>query len=262
MGQVQAWSFLYGTDMQPTSVPRNNTCEHRVVAIIPAAGLGQRMGSSTHKQYLPLDETPILVHSLRTFAAHPAIDEIIIVTPADQLDFCRWDIVHAYSIDKVCAVVRGGAQRQDSVRNGLRACQCSADDIILIHDGVRPLVDAKTIDAVIAGVQEHGACIAAVPVKDTLKTVHNGMVKSTPERSNLWAAQTPQGFKCNLIANAHEQALAHGFSATDDASVLEWYGHPVAIAEGSHANLKITTPEDLILAQALLHERNSQREQT
>jgi len=261
VGQVQTWSFLYGTDMQPNSVSCNNTSECRVVAIIPAAGLGRRMGNRTHKQYLYLNEVPILVHCLRTFAAHPAIDEIIIVTPEDQLDFCRWDIVHAYSIDKVRALVRGGAQRQDSVRNGLRACQCSADDIILIHDGVRPLVDAKTIDAVIAGVQEHGACIAAVPVKDTLKTVRNGMIESTPERSNLWAAQTPQGFRCNLIANAHEQALAHKFSATDDASVLEWHGHPVAIVEGSYANLKITTPEDLILAQALLEQRNMQKEQ-
>jgi 2-C-methyl-D-erythritol 4-phosphate cytidylyltransferase len=247
--------------MQPDSASPKNACENRVIAIIPAAGLGRRMRSSTHKQYLCLNEVPILVHCLRTFATHPAIDEIIIVTPADQLDFCRWDIVHAYSIDKVSALVLGGAQRQDSVRNGLRACQCSANDIILIHDGVRPLVDPETIDAVIAGVQEHDACITAVPVKDTLKTVHDGLIESTPERSSMWAAQTPQGFRCNHIASAHEQALAHGFSATDDASVLEWYGHPVAVVEGSYTNLKITTPEDLILAQALLNERNIQQEQ-
>lgn len=124
--------------MQPTTASRNSTCKSRVIAIIPAAGLGQRMGSSTHKQYLCLNDIPILAHCLKTFAAHPAIDEIIIVTPPDQLDFCRWDIVHAYDIDKVSTLVRGGTQRQDSVRNGLRACQCSADDIILIHDGVRP----------------------------------------------------------------------------------------------------------------------------
>lgn len=247
----------------PTSTAhRGHAHESKVIAIIPAAGLGRRMGTSTHKQYLCLDEVPILAHSLRTFAAHPAIDEIIIVIPEDQLDFCRWDIVHAYNIDKVSALVRGGAERQDSVRNGLRACQCSADDIILIHDGVRPLVDTKTIDAVIAGVQKNGACIAAVPVKDTLKTVQNGMVESTPARSSLWAAQTPQGFRCNLILTAHEQALAQGFSGTDDASVLEWYGHPVAVVEGSYANLKITTPEDLLLAQALLRERNNTKDQT
>lgn len=219
------------------------------------------MSSPTHKQYLCLDEIPILVHCLQSFASHPAVDEIIIVAPAEQLDFCRWDIVHAYSIDKVSAVVRGGAQRQDSVRNGLRACQCSADDIILIHDGVRPLVDPQTIDRVIAGVLEHDACIAAVPAKDTLKVVRDGLIESTPERSSMWAAQTPQGFRCNLIVNAHEQALAHGFSATDDASVLEWYGHTVAITEGSYTNLKITTPEDLVLAQVLLNQRNMQKEQ-
>jgi 2-C-methyl-D-erythritol 4-phosphate cytidylyltransferase len=259
---VKAWSFLYGTHMQTTPTSRNTHNKSRVTVIIPAAGLGQRMGSPTHKQYLLLDNIPILVHCLKTFASHPGIDEIIIVAPADQLDFCRWDIVHAYNIDKVCALVRGGAQRQDSVRNGLRACQCSADDIILIHDGVRPLISTETIDAVISGVQEHGACIAAVPVKDTLKSVRDGLIESTPERSCMWAAQTPQGFRCNLIVNAHEQALAHGFSATDDASVLEWYGHPVAIAEGSYTNLKITTPEDLILAQALLNEGDIKKEHT
>ncbi|MCA1796251.1 MAG: 2-C-methyl-D-erythritol 4-phosphate cytidylyltransferase [Desulfuromonadaceae bacterium] len=247
--------------METTTAYQGHTYDSKVVVIIPAAGLGQRMGVSTHKQYLCLDGVPILAHCLRTFAAHPAIDEIIIVTHADQLDFCRWDIIHAYDIDKVSTLARGGAQRQDSVRNGLRACQCSADDIILIHDGVRPLVEPETIDAVIAGVQEHDACIAAVPVKDTLKAVQDGKIESTPERSRMWAAQTPQGFRCNLIVNAHEQALAHGFSATDDASVLEWYGHPVAVVEGSYANLKITTPEDLTLAQAILRERNIQQEQ-
>jgi len=231
----------------------------KVVAIIPAAGMGRRMNNTIHKQYLSLGNMPLLVHCLRTFAAHPAIDEIIIVAPEDQLDFCRWDIVHAYNIDKVCAVVRGGNERQDSVRNGLRACQCSAEDIILIHDGVRPLIEAETIDAVIAGVAEHDACIAALPVKDTIKEVHDGVIRSTPQRSNLWAAQTPQGFRCNLIVNAHEQALAHGFSATDDASVLEWLGHEVAVVEGSYANLKITTPEDLILAQALFNTREENK---
>lgn len=108
---------------------------------------------------------------------------------------------------------------------------------------------------------EHDACIAAVPAKDTLKVVRDGLIESTPERSSMWAAQTPQGFRCNLIVNAHEQALAHGFSATDDASVLEWYGHTVAITEGSYTNLKITTPEDLVLAQVLLNQRNMQKEQ-
>lgn len=231
----------------------------KVVAIIPAAGMGRRMNNAIQKQYLSLGNMPLLVHCLHTFAAHPAIDEIIIVTPEDQLDFCRWDIVHAYNIDKVCAVVRGGNERQDSVRNGLRACQCSAEDIILIHDGVRPLIETETIDAVIAGVAEHGACIAAVPMKDTIKEVHDGIIRSTPQRSNLWAAQTPQGFRCNLIVNAHEQALAHGFSATDDASILEWLGHEVAVVEGSYTNFKITTPEDLILAQALLNTREENK---
>lgn len=229
--------------------------DHKVIALIPAAGLGQRMGSTTQKQYLNLGGLPILVHCLRTFAAHPQIDEIIIIIPEEQMDFCRWDIVHAYNIEKVSALVRGGAQRQDSVRNGVRACQCSADDIILIHDGVRPLVEPETITAVIHGVRAHDACIAGVPLKDTVKVVQDGIIHSTPQRSGLWAAQTPQGFRCRLIATAHEQALARGFSATDDASVLEWYGHPVTVVEGSYANLKITTPEDLVLAQALLEQR-------
>ncbi len=248
--------FIYGFAMDTCAETTELKRDHKVIAVIPAAGLGQRMGSATHKQYLKLRGIPVLVHCLKTFAAHPQIDEIIIVAPAEQMDFCRWDIVHTYNIDKVSALVRGGAERQDSVRNGVRACLCSADDIILIHDGVRPLVDAETITAVINGVREHGACIVGVPLKDTVKVVQDGVIHSTLQRSGLWAAQTPQGFRCSLIATAHEQALARGFSATDDASVLEWYGHPVAVIEGRYANLKITTPEDLVLAQALLEQRD------
>jgi len=247
--------FIFGLGMKPNAITAEFERDHKVIAVIPAAGLGQRMGSTTHKQYLKLRGIPILVHCLRTFAAHPQIDEIIIVAPEEQIDFCRWDIVHAYNIDKVSALVRGGAQRQDSVRNGVRACQCSADDIILIHDGVRPLIEAETITAVIDGVRKHNACIVGVPLKDTVKVVQDGIIHSTLQRSGLWAAQTPQGFRCRLIAAAHEQALAGGFNATDDASVLEWLGHPVVMLEGSYANLKITTPEDLVLAQALLEQR-------
>ncbi len=252
---MQPGLLIFGLTMRLYADITASKRDQKIIAVIPAAGLGQRMGSTTHKQYLKLHRVPILVHCLRTFSAHPEIDEIIIVVPEEQMYFCRWDIVHEYNIDKVSSLVRGGAERQDSVRNGVRACKCSADDIILIHDGVRPLIEPETISAVINGVREHGACIAGVPLKDTVKVVQDGIIHSTPQRSGLWAAQTPQGFRCSLIATAHEEALANGFNATDDASVLEWYGHPVAMVEGSYANLKITTPEDLVLALALLEQR-------
>ena len=248
--------FLYGFLHMQTK-PHSSTAPEpgKIVAIIPAAGLGRRMGGSVSKQYLCLDGIPILVHCLRVFASHPAIAEIIIVTSADQLDFCRHDIVHAYNIDKVKAVVCGGAQRQDSVRAGLRACNCHAYDLVLIHDGVRPLVQAQTIDRVIAGTRQSGACIAGVPLKDTVKIVADGIIQTTPERSSLWAAQTPQGFRYGLIRDAHEHAFTHGIEGTDDASLVECCQQPVHVVEGMYSNLKITTPEDMVLAQALLHNR-------
>lgn len=224
-----------------------------VHVLIPAAGAGRRMGGDVSKQYLTLDGRPILSHTLECFERHAAIDRITLIAPEKELDFCRDDIVVPGRFSKVANLVAGGAERQDSVRNGLRGCGAAADDIVLIHDGVRPLLPAERIDALIAAVAEQGAALLAVPAKDTIKVVENGTVSSTPERSSLWLAQTPQGFRYQLIADAHEKAYKDGYRATDDAQLAEWVGAKVAVVEGDYRNIKITTPEDLLLATAFLN---------
>jgi len=223
-----------------------------ITALIPAAGAGRRMAANVNKQYLELAGRPVLAHTLAVFEHHPAIDRIVIVAPAEELAFCRNDIVAPGGFSKVTSIVAGGAERQDSVRNGLRACACADDDLVLIHDGARPLLDADIIDAAIAAAREHGACLAAVPVKDTVKRVESNRVIDTPERGALWLAQTPQAFRYGLIAAAHERALVDGYAATDDAQLAEHYGHPVLVVPGSYRNLKITTPDDLPVAATLL----------
>lgn len=223
-----------------------------ITALIPAAGAGRRMAANVNKQYLELAGRPVLAHTLAVFENHPAIDRIIIVAPAEEIAFCRNDIVAPGGFRKVTDIVAGGAERQDSVRNGLRTCAAADDDLVLIHDGARPLLDAGIIDAAIAAARDHGACLAAVPVKDTVKRVANGTVVDTPARDGLWLAQTPQAFRYGVIAAAHERALADGYVATDDAQLAEHYGHPVRVVPGSYRNLKITTPDDLPIAATLL----------
>ena len=223
-----------------------------VHVLIPAAGAGRRMGGDTNKQYLLLAGRPILAHTISLFENHPAVSGITLVAPSEEIKFCQDDIVTPYGFSKVSQIVAGGKERQDSVRNGLRACSAAADDIVLIHDGVRPLLPSKLINTVIATVAAQGAALVAVPAKDTIKVVVDGRVKQTPDRSTLWQAQTPQAFRYELIASAHEKAYKEGYQATDDAQLAEWAGHPVAVVEGDYRNLKITTPEDLLLAESFI----------
>lgn len=222
----------------------------KVTALIPAAGSGSRMGSSVSKQYLSLGDRPILAHTLAPFQSHPAVERIVLVAPSHEIDFCREAVVDPYAFDKVRAILPGGAERQDSVRLGLLGCGAEDDDIILIHDGVRPFFPSALIDSVIETAIGTGACIVAVPVKDTIKRVENGVVTDTPERSRLWQAQTPQAFRYALIREAHLRAERDRFRGTDDASLVERLGHPVAVLEGSYRNIKVTTPEDMVLANA------------
>lgn len=210
------------------------------------------MGGDTSKQYLSLGGVPILVHTLALFQHHPRIDNIILIAPAEEVSYCRHDIVLTGGFDKVSQVVAGGRERQDSVRNGLQACGAATDDIVLIHDGVRPLLPPGLIDAAIDTAVEKGAGLVAVPAKDTIKIVENGQVLQTPERSTLWQAQTPQAFRYQLIATAHEKAYKEGYLGTDDAQLVEWLGKTVTIVEGSYRNLKITTQEDLLLAESFM----------
>jgi 2-C-methyl-D-erythritol 4-phosphate cytidylyltransferase len=163
-------------------------------------------------------------------------------------------VVARYGFAKVAEVVAGGAERQDSVRHGLLACAAAEADVVLIHDGVRPFFDPGRIDAVAATAARVGGCVVGVPAKDTVKEVRDGLIRRTPDRAGLWLAQTPQAFRFGVIRDAHEQAWREGFRGTDDASLVERLGQPVAMLEGSYRNIKITTPEDLVVAEAFLKE--------
>ncbi|MDO3378335.1 2-C-methyl-D-erythritol 4-phosphate cytidylyltransferase [Geoalkalibacter halelectricus] len=220
--------------------------------LIPAAGMGRRMGADINKQYLQLAGRPILAHTLSLFDQSPHVSRIIVVSPADEIAYCRREVVARFGLRKVEAVIAGGAERQDSVRNGLRHLGEREPGVVLIHDGVRPFFPARLIPRVIAAAAEQGGCVVGVPVKDTVKEVEDGRIRATPERGRLWLAQTPQAFSCALVRDAHEQALADGFRGTDDASLVERLGHRPAMLEGSYRNIKITTPEDLLVAEAFL----------
>lgn len=223
-----------------------------VIILVPAAGSGSRMGVAVNKQYLTLAERPILAHTLTLFDGHSEVDCIHLISPASEIDYCRREVIERYAFTKVRSIIAGGAERQDSVRNGLQSCGAAADDIVLIHDGARPFFPAALIPQVVATTARVGACVVGVPVKDTIKEVAKALVLGTPDRNRFWQAQTPQAFRFALIRDAHERAVRDGFRGTDDSCLVERLGHPVAMIAGSYRNIKITTPEDLILAEAFL----------
>lgn len=222
------------------------------IAIIPAAGTGSRMQAGVNKQYLLLAGQPILAHTIALFDRHPRIDRICIVLPAEGIDYCRAEIVNGCAFAKVVAIIAGGPTRQDSVNNGLHGCGAASDDLVVIHDGARPLLAAAELDALLAAAAVCGAATLGVLVKDTIKKVRAGVIVETLERSDLWQVQTPQAFRFDLIMAAHRQARADAFVATDDAMLVERLPHLVAMVPGSYHNIKITTPEDLAIATALL----------
>jgi 2-C-methyl-D-erythritol 4-phosphate cytidylyltransferase len=231
----------------------------RVIALIPAAGMGKRMGASINKQYLLLAGRPILAHTLQAFEEAPFVDDIYPIVPADEIDFCREEVVERYGFTKVRAIVAGGKERQHSVLNGLRFLEGAADDdVVLIHDGVRPLVPADLLRRSIDVAREYEGALAAVPVKDTVKVVTEGLVTGTPPRESLWLAQTPQAFRYGVIRSAHEIAEAEGFLGTDDASLVERLGDRVHVVIGDYRNIKITTPDDLVLAEAFVQSTTAQ----
>lgn len=225
-------------------------------AIIPAAGMGKRMGASINKQYLCLAGKPILAHTLAVFQESGLVTGIILVTPQDEIPFCRSEVVERYGLTKVLTIVPGGAERQHSVMNGLQALRDRAgdSDIVLIHDGVRPFITPDLLQESIRMASNGEGALVAVPAKDTIKVVQNGVVTDTPDRATLWQAQTPQSFRYGQVLAAHERALQEGFLGTDDCSLVERYGGGIRIVRGSYRNIKITTPEDLVLAEAFLKE--------
>jgi 2-C-methyl-D-erythritol 4-phosphate cytidylyltransferase len=227
----------------------------KVTAIIVAAGQGRRMNDPVRKQYHTLSGLPVVVHTLRVFDACSNIDELIFCVPARDIDYCRDELIRRANLKRPVAVVAGGATRQESVYNGLQAIDAD-DGIAVIHDGVRPFVSADQITACIQGAAKHGACILGIPAFDTLKRVNEDhTILETVKRDTIWMAQTPQAFRYELIARAHQHARQHNLRATDDASLLEHIGGSVKIIPGSRLNLKITDQEDLKLARILLRHR-------
>ncbi|HKT69041.1 MAG TPA: 2-C-methyl-D-erythritol 4-phosphate cytidylyltransferase [Terriglobales bacterium] len=235
----------------------------KVIAIIPAAGLGTRMaaaeaaprsvvGKGPSKQFAELHGVPILVHTLRKFAASPRVSEIYVALRKAEADSFR-PRLEKEVLGKKVQLVEGGEHRQQSVANALAAVKAAPDDIILVHDAVRPLVDEEIIDNVVQGAEKHGAAIAGVPAVDTVKQVErsaeNAIITATLPRERVVLAQTPQGFRFSVLKKAFDEAGADGFIGTDEASLVERSGHAVAVVMGSARNLKITTPADLELAE-------------
>jgi len=231
----------------------------QVFAIFPAAGMGTRMAGPQPKQFLSLDGIPILIHSLRAFASVPRITQIIVAVRKTEMERVEAQVAE-YGFSGRVEIVEGGDNRQESVVNALAAVHAAPDDIVLVHDAVRPLIDAATIDRTIDAVAQFGAAIVGMPAVDTIKqverTAHGALVTSTIPREFIVHAQTPQGFRFGLLQSAFAEATADGFVGTDEASVVERAGHQVAVVPGSAVNLKITQPGDLELAEFYLHQRS------
>lgn len=239
----------------------------RVFVILPAAGLGTRMtpghsSSSAPKQFLELGGVPILIHTLRAFAAAPQVTEMIVAVRASEMERLASQVREYGFADKV-RVVEGGDHRQESVANALKAISCDDDDIVLVHDAVRPLIDAATIARTIQAVEKHNAAIVGLPAVDTIKqverTADGAIITSTIPREYIVRAQTPQGFRCGLLKRAFAEAGADGFVGTDEASLVERAGAQVAVVQGSPANFKITQPGDLELAEFYLQHQSAAR---
>lgn len=238
------------------TIQQGNNLPNQVVAIIPAAGAGVRMGSNRAKQFIDLCGKPILAVTLNHFQKCNLIDKIVVVVSEDDVDYCILEIVNRYKQSKVCMVVAGGKRRQDSVRKGLEA----VGDLcrwVLIHDGVRPLVTTELIEKVIKAAKRFRAVITGLPVKETVKESDDqGMVLQSVHRSHLWLIQTPQIFQFEDLMQAHQKAFNNDWEeATDDAFLIEKMGISVKIIEGEENNIKITTPQDLDIARFLMSKK-------
>lgn len=212
------------------------------------------MQSDRRKQYLELQGVPVVIRTLRVFDASGLIDRIVLVVPEDDQDFCRDELLAAADLSKPVDLVAGGRTRQGSVHNGLQAIAAAEDDLVVIHDAVRPFLHQSELAACIETGGKSGACILALKAFDTLKQAGaDGRVSSTLDRESIWLAQTPQVFRYGAIHAAHARAKEEGIVVTDDAALLEMAGQAVRIVPGSRWNIKITTPEDLTLASAIAH---------
>ena len=219
-------------------------------AVIVAAGSGKRMGAGMNKVYMPLGDQCVLWHTIKAFADSKAVDELVIVTGGE--DMIKAAEIAA-SFDLPFTVVEGGAERQNSVLNGITAAE---NDIVAVHDGARAMITPRLIDEVIKAAKEYGGAALGVTPKDTVKTADSdGFISGTVERKSAYLIQTPQVFGRDELINAHEQAIEDGFAATDDCAVMERLGAKIRIVEGSYENIKLTTPEDIFTAERILKAR-------
>ncbi len=224
----------------------------RTLAIVLAGGAGKRMGSSTSKQFLLLDNKPILVHTLQIFQECRPVDGIYLVVNHRDLPLIQEEILETYHFSKIMKLVIGGRLRQDSVRNGLEAIDESCD-VVIIHDAARPFVSPAFVEKSIFLMEMFDAVVPAIPARDTIKVISKeGYVLKTLERDALWHIQTPQTFKYDLIAKAYKEGMAKKLCAYDDSTFIEHLGKKVKVVEGSPYNIKITTPEDLLIARGIL----------
>jgi 2-C-methyl-D-erythritol 4-phosphate cytidylyltransferase len=224
----------------------------KVGAIIAAAGFGRRMKTDRPKQLLALNGTPILVHTIRKFDGCPAITYIIVTAPRESSEEVT-DLVNSAGFKKSVTVIEGGERRQDSIAMGLQQLH-PGTDIVAVHDGVRPFVSIEDIENVVRQAAQSGAAILGVPIVDTVKQAEREFVESTLTREHLILAQTPQVFRTEILKQAFERAATDEYYGTDESSLVERLGHPVAIVRGSERNIKITRPSDLTLARAFLAE--------
>ena len=223
------------------------------IAIIAAAGTGSRMASERPKQFLQLAGTPIIFHTLKPFELCDNVHEVIVVLPAEEsAEFLA--AAGKRGLRKLARVVPGGATRADSVKRGLQAIRAATAEIVAVHDGVRPFVSVEEIENTIDAARRDGAAILAAPATDTIKLIEGETIVKTLDRGKLRRALTPQCFRYELLSRAYEQVDVSDPSLTDDSLLVERLGHSVTIVEGSARNIKITTPQDLLLAEALLQE--------
>ncbi|MCY6483522.1 2-C-methyl-D-erythritol 4-phosphate cytidylyltransferase [Clostridium aestuarii] len=224
---------------------------NRNCVIIVAAGKGARMKANINKQFLNLKDKPILYWTLKVFEKSNYVDEIILVLAKDEIEYCKSYIIDKYKVKKIKKIVEGGSTRQQSVINGLNAVgECN---VVLIHDGARPFINDDIINEGIKYANLYGACACGVVPKDTIKIKEkSGFSMETPKRNTLFCVQTPQCFKYEIILESHKKAYKEKFEATDDTMIVEKYNHKVFLYNGSYSNIKITTPEDLIIGEKIL----------
>jgi 2-C-methyl-D-erythritol 4-phosphate cytidylyltransferase len=222
-----------------------------IAAIIPVAGKGKRFGEDIPKQYFKIDGSPVITITLNKIQAVNEINSIIIVVSSEEIDRIN-KIVHEYcDLTKDIKIVAGGPKRQDSVYNGLLSVNTNTD-IVVVHDGVRPLIQSDTISRSIEIASKHGSCVVAVPAKDTIKKVVDKKVIETLPRDHLVQVQTPQTFKYHILKEAHDKAKEANYYATDESALVEWAGYRVTVLQGSYDNIKITTKNDLKIAEVLM----------